>query len=390
VTPDSTENSRAELQAELTRLSEKLLTTDDSDIRAALERRMEELRAALQSQAPVEPRVQLLSSDEVARLKRELAQSSRQLYAEEDPAKRLEIQSSIKDLQQRLGLDIQKLAGREMSEAALPNPSPAAGAKPAKSRTDLADLQALVAEKSALIRKEDSIVDLDLAEDAGPPTTDQAEAAERLIQLARVEKMRGNKQQVRELLEKAAQAAPTSPSVLELLGDDFAERKQIGKALAYYRRASKHDPTNVSLERKIAMAALGIDESGSLDRQMQAELGGRLDDSATPMASKNAALLISIFLPGLGHIVLGQLTKGWITLGIWCISLAWAITMGGDIAKLGSMVVGGRSQPNMIVLIPIFVMAITYFVTLADFRGAKAAARKPVVRPRPPVDLPFE
>lgn len=390
MTSDSTENSRAELQAELSRLSEKLLATDDADIRSALERRMEELRGALQSQAAEEPKVQPLSADEIARLKRELAQSSRQLYSEEDPAKRAQIQSKIKDLQERIGLDIQKLAGREMSESVLPVTSTTSAVKSTKSRTDLADLQALVAEKEALIRKDESVVEIDLPEDAGPPTQDQLDAAEKLIQLARVEKMRGNKQQVRELLEKAAKAAPTSSSVLELLGDDFAERKQIGKALACYRRAAKHDPTNVSLERKIAMAALGFDGSGSLDRQMRTELGAGIDDSAVPMASKNAALLISLFLPGLGHIVLGQLTKGWVTLAIWCVSLAWAILMGGDIAKLGSMVVGGRSQPNMVVLVPIFVMAILYFATLADFKGAKTEARKPVERPRPPVDLPFE
>src|SRR5262249_51154478 len=148
--------------------------------------------------------------------------------------------------------------------------------------------------------------------------------------------------------------------------DDFSERKQIGKALAYYRRAAKLDPKNVNLERKVAMSALGVDSSG-----VQVNPVAMIDDSAIPMASRRAAILLSIFLPGLGHIVAGKTTRGWVTLAVWCVCLAWVIMMGGDVAKLGASIGGGHTQPNYLVVFPMVVMAITYIWTLADLGGNK-------------------
>jgi tetratricopeptide (TPR) repeat protein len=413
----SSPSNEAELRSELERLGAKLSTTEDVDIQAALSTRIEQIKSALrantsslaeagdhnanelasvrdgladlQTNLTTQAEVihQKLSNAEETELRRELARASAQRYITEDPEVRNQLQARIGELQKLLGIDVNKLAGAEMGPASIQDSTPNRDSpKQSKAKTDLAELQAIVAEKSAQIRRAENSTEIDLPANPEPPTPDEAIAAEKLIQQARVEKMRGNKQEVRRLLEQAVQTAPGSPSVLELLGDDYAERKQAGKALAYYRRASALDPKNVNLERKVAMSALGVDAAGALDQQLQAGI----DDGAVPMASNRAALLLSLFLPGLGHIVLGRNTKGWITLSIWCLMLAWAILMGGDIAKLGSMVVGGRSQPNMVVVLPLFVMVVVYFATLADFRGSKETVRKPVEHPRPPVNLPFE
>jgi tetratricopeptide (TPR) repeat protein len=406
-------NGEGELRAELERLNAKLAGTRDADIQAALTIRIEQIRTELRSQSeilaavgdhtvdeaqslvdlqanpPAQSEViqQRLSASEESELRKELAKASAQRYSTEDPALRAELQARVIELQRILGIDVAKLAGSEMGPTAIPEAQPVRkSTKDAKPRVDLAELQAIVAEKSAQVRRTENSSDIDLPANPEPPTPEQAIAAEKLVQQARVEKMRGNKQEVRRLLEQAVQTAPGSPTVLEILGDDYAERKQVGKALAYYRRASALDPKNVNLERKVAMSALGIDAASNLEQQLQTGL----DDSAIPMASNRAALLLSLFLPGLGHIVLGRNTKGWMTVAIWCLMLAWAILMGGDIAKLGSLVAGGKSQPNMLVVVPLFVMVVVYFATLADFRGAKETARKPVERPRPPVNLPFE
>jgi hypothetical protein len=44
----------------------------------------------------------------------------------------------------------------------------------------------------------------------------------------------------------------------------------------------------------------------------------------------------------------------------------------------------------MLVLIPIFIALIDYFVALADLKGAEVEGVQKVDRPKPPVDLPFE
>lgn len=383
------------------RLSEKLASTNDPDIVRVLQARISELETFLRTQSdsqvaepviPEETTVQKLSAQEEADYRKELAKASSMLYSQEDPEKRAEIQVRIKELQALLKIDVAKLAGGEMSANAIPDLSVVAKPKKdkAKPRTDLAELQALVAEKSAQVRKIENQTEIELPLNPEPPTPEQMAAAEKLIQQARVEKMRGNKQEVRNLLEQAVRTAPGSPTVLEMLGDDHSERKQIGKALAYYRRAAKLDPKNVNLERKVAMSALGVDATSSPDQQMRSHMSGGLDDSAIPMASRRAALLISLFLPGLGHVVLGKVTKGWITLSVWCVCLAWVILMGGDVAKLGAMIVGGRSQPNLVVAIPLLVMVVLYIATLVDFKKEPESARVPVDHPRPPVNLPFE
>ncbi len=375
----------SDLRAELVRLTDKLRTSEDEDIRRALSVRISEIESQLK---PVEAAKPNLSSKEQADLRTELAKVSAQRYSTEDPELRAQLSARVSEIQSVLGIDVGKLAGGEIAQNAVPTVQPVpAKKKDEKQRVDLAELQAIVAEKSALIRNTENATEIDLPENPEPPTPEQAVAAEKLVQQARVEKMRGNKNETRRLLEEAARVAPGSPSVLELLGDDHAERKQLGKAVAYYRRAAKLDPKNVNVERKLALAALGVSDMSS---GPSVSLGGSIDDSAIPMASRNAAMLLSLFLPGLGHIVLGQKTKGWAILAFWCLLLAWTILMGGDVAKLGSMIVGGRSQPNMLVAVPLLLMVITYFVTLADFRGPKETARRPVERPHPPVNLPFE
>jgi tetratricopeptide (TPR) repeat protein len=379
-------DSNSDSELELDRLRQKLSATSDPDIRAALSSRIEILEQELQTSAKTEVPDKELNESEKQQLRSELAKVSAQRYAVEDPEVRAQLQARVKELQELLGIDVQKLAGGEMAQNAVPEVQPAKAKKTKESTTpkvDLAELQAILAEKSALIRKEERQAELNLPDQIEPPTPEQQETADRLIQQARVEKIRGNKAEVQRLLEQAASTAPGSAIVLEMVGDDYAERKQLAKAAAYYRRAAKIDPKNVNIERKLALAALGVSDGTG-------QLSPGLDDSAIPMASRNAAIWLSLFLPGLGHLVLGQKSKGILILAVWCVCLAWVILMGGDVAKVGSALVGGRSQANWIVVVPLLVMILTFVGAMMDLRGPKETVRQPVARPRPPVDLPFE
>jgi tetratricopeptide (TPR) repeat protein len=396
---DSPAPTEPELIEELDRLKGKLAFTNDPDIRNALQSRVAEVEKLLSEhsanigQAAVTESAASLAAEAnaesptktEAQMRRELATLSRQLYSEDDPTKRAALQALIGGLQSALGIDVARIAEGELIPDPLPAPK---GKAPDKAnRTTMADLEAALMMQKAKIQasaKNESLGFLlpDLPSGpVEPDAPDKVEAAERLIQQARVEQMRNNAVRVRELLEEAQRTAPNSPGVLEMLGDDYSQRKQYSKAIAAYKRAVTIDPKNVQVERKLATVALNLEGSAGMTP---------MDDSAIPMASRNAALLISILLPGLGHIVAGQTKKGILILSAWCICLAWTILMGADIAKLGSTLTGGRQHANYLVLIPVLGMLGLFIATLADFKKPVETYRKPVDRPAPPVNLPFE
>lgn len=397
---DPSSPQESALAEELNRVREKLAAADDPDIRMALQGRVDDLERQVAVEAeeaeraqsePIEesfvPPEELTPASE-SEYRAELARTSQKLYSEENPSARAQLQARIAELQGILKIDVNRLSQGELVPDVLPTKKPKPDAKQkAGARTTMADLEAAVALQKAKIQ---NMSRTDLSAELGaigdgpvePDPPEKVEAAEKLIQQAKVEQLRNNLVRVRELLEEAMRTAPNSPAVLELIGDDYAARKQQAKAMAAYRRASQIDPRNVQVERKLASMALALD--GTVATRMN------LDESAIPMASHRAALLLSLFLPGLGHIVVGQKSKGWIILGAWCVFLAWNILMGADIAKLGSVVIGGKSQPNMIVIVPILGMLITFIYALADFKKPKEFERQAVDRPKPPVNLPFE
>jgi len=395
---DSSVPTESELIEELDRLKGKLAFANDPDIRNALQARVAEVEKQLSEHsantgqaavteiaAAVAEEAKSESRERTeADMRQELAALSRQLYSENDPSKRATLQVSIGELQSALGIDVARIAEGEL----VPDPLPTAKGKSQEkaARTTMADLEAALLMQKAKIQASAKSESLSFLPDlpsgpVEPDPSDKVEAAERLIQQARVEQMRNNAVRVRELLEEAQHTAPNSPGVLEMLGDDYAQRKQYSKAIAAYKRAVTIDPKNVQVERKLATVALNLEGSAGMTP---------MDDSAIPMASRNAALLISILLPGLGHIVVGQTKKGILILSAWCVCLAWTILMGADVAKLGSVLTGGKQQASYLVLIPIVGMLGLFIATLADFKKPAETYRKPVDRPAPPVNLPFE
>ncbi|CAN5414599.1 hypothetical protein BH11ARM1_BH11ARM1_04420 [soil metagenome] len=223
-----------------------------------------------------------------------------------------------------------------------------------------------------------------------PPTPAQAAEAEQLVRQARVEKMRNNTRGATDLLKKASEIAPGSPAVLEVLGDDYLERRQIAQAKDAYQRASQLDPKNVGLERKYATLVAQTAMMGSLDDQMRASLSDSpFINSSDARASGTAAVMLSAIFPGLGHIVLGR-QSGFAILGAWIVCLVWVILLREDVKAL----VAYRPEngtPNMVVMVPLLIMALIYFSTLASLKSAQRShTRKPISHPQPPVDKNFE
>lgn len=227
-----------------------------------------------------------------------------------------------------------------------------------------------------------------------PPTPKETEEAEALVRQARVEKMRNNHQASTDFLRKAADIAPGSPTVLEALGDDLAERKKLPEARDVYKKAVALAPKNVGLERKYGSVVLAIEMTGSLDDQMRRNLSdSAFLTSEDKVASLPVAIILSAVFPGLGHVILGQTAKGAAIMASWFLSGIWLFSMSEDVKKFLAFAAGGggRGTPNLVILLPVLLMAVIYVATLSTFKAAsRDATRKTPERPKPPVDLPFE
>jgi hypothetical protein len=248
-------------------------------------------------------------------------------------------------------------------------------------------IQQLEAQIKPLKAEEDDEPDLP----AEPPTPEQMAEAEQCIRQARVEKMRGNTRGAGDLMQRASEVAPGSPTVLEALGDDLVERKQYAKAKKAYQRAWKLDEKNVGLERKFATIVAQMDAMGSIDDQLRMNLSDSpFITEGDAIASAGAATLLSAIFPGLGHAVLGR-RVGYAIMATWILCLLWLFVMQEDLIGLFTMVGANRRPPNLVILIPLLIASAVYLGTLASLKSArKEITRKRVERPRPPVDLPFE
>ena len=210
-----------------------------------------------------------------------------------------------------------------------------------------------------------------------PETQDQID---RLLRLAHIAANKGDRDLAQKHLDEAEALAPESPDVLVAIGDALLERKQLKKAHDVYAKAHELDPTHVDAERKFGETLLRIKEVEF------AFLGG--PDYISP-ASGKSAVIFSIFIPGLGHYVLGEEAKGGIVFGIWLLALLSTQLFGGLPAFMGMF--GGSTPFNPLVLIPIGIAFLAWAYGVAGVAGvSKKIDVRPIDRPVPPVDKPFE
>jgi len=219
---------------------------------------------------------------------------------------------------------------------------------------------------------------------AVPETSPEAqEQAESILRQARLAKIRGNRTESDELLQAAIAAAPHSAEVLEAVGDDYAERKQMKKAMETYAMAVAAAPGNIGIERKHAESVLAV--KGIVDPFTMLEQA----DSGT-MASGKAAMVLSIFLPGVGQMVTGHVTKGIFMLS--GVVLGWVITLSlpnGFSELLKSLSRPANPNPLIFVTMPIAVGCHLWSM----FDAASTAKRftpKKIVRPTPLSDRDHE
>lgn len=352
---DPTSEERGSIVAELRRLRSKLAEVSDKDIKAALGQRIEALDrrlAELKLANPVEGEADFGSGASEA--------AKADLEAE---LKRLKVKHGAvgdADMQAALGVRIDEIK---------------------------AQLAAMEAESGPPVAEELP----------PPPTGDEKDAADKLVQQARVEKMRNNPTGVANLLREASRIAPGSAEVLELLADELASQGKNEDAIATYDKARKLDAKNVNVDRKHAELVFRAKAAGATahmsmaDQQAMASTGGR-------------AALFSLLLPGLGQIVLGQTMKGSVMMGTWGTCMLWLLLghkqLEGFLHYTGSLTglhPGGTTDFSFAILIPLVVALIVHVTSIASCKASSREAQffastggGKAQHPKPPVDLPFE
>lgn len=211
------------------------------------------------------------------------------------------------------------------------------------------------------------------------------ERAEALLRQARVLRMRGDREGAGKLLEQAVAEAPGSIPVLEAQGDDLLARRQLSKARDVFAAALKLDPKNAEVERKYAEIVLQIAEA---DLPMELR-SSTLEEVA---ASKTGAVL-SVFVPGLGQVVMGQRNLGIGLMAGWALGWLWAVMVPNGLLGLSGIVGLSRTAPppNPMVFVPLFIAVGCHVWAISDAASrAKRLETRKIDRPRPPVDKDFE
>ncbi len=189
------------LRDEFARLKQKCAETKDRDILAVLNMRIKEIEEPTLPPLPVTGAEQP-ESEEVVQLRAELVRLKAKLA-----------QTTDRDIIAVLEMRINQV------EPLLPANR---GAGVSIGQTDAAAPSEVKEEEVA------PVIPL--------PSPEQADKAEQLIRQSMLEKRRGNKVEATDLLKKAVEAAPGSPTVLEALGDDYVERRMMKEAREVYKR----------------------------------------------------------------------------------------------------------------------------------------------------------
>lgn len=215
------------------------------------------------------------------------------------------------------------------------------------------------------------------------PDLRATEEAERFVRQARLAQTRGQSQAAADLYRKAATAAPDDASLLATVGEGLLELRRVQEAKRLLETAKALAPNDANVERAFAKAVLAA----------AGEWGGFPGESqGLDYASAKSATLLTLIVPGLGQVVVGQTSKGGMLLGGWLLCLVAAMLVPDGVSGLVRMVMGQLSAPvNLLVLLPLAGMFVLWLVAIYDMNAqARKARPERRERPKPPVDLPFE
>lgn len=251
--------------------------------------------------------------------------------------------------------------------------------------------EALETELVEAIQKVEADEAIEVTVPDGAPELPPAEI-EKLIRAARAHFAADRKPALREALAELEKVAPNHIDVLELKADQLIAAKDFVSAVPVLKKARKLAPKSKSIEEKLAQASLKAAYAGSIESQLRAGLSDSpFIGEGDIKASATSATFVSLFLPGSGHIFIGQTVKGIVYLCFWLFSIIPLLIL----VKNESERAGGARQFDfsMPMIFLGFIAVMTYMIALFEIAAiAKRGGgrREAPSRPRPPVDLPFE
>ncbi len=225
---------------------------------------------------------------------------------------------------------------------------------------------------------------MDVPPERPEPDLKGSEAAERLVRQARLAQTRGQSQAAADLYRQAAAAAPEDASLLATVGEGLLELRRVQEAKRILESAKALAPDDANVERAFAKAVLAA---------AAGEWGAFPSDAhGLDYASAKSATVLTLLVPGLGQLVVGQTSKGLLLGGGWLLCLVAAVLLPNGVSGLLRMAMGQLSAPlNLAVLLPLAGMFVFWLVAVYDMNAQARKARPDRrERPKPPVDLPFE
>ncbi len=211
------------------------------------------------------------------------------------------------------------------------------------------------------------------------PTPEELAKVDTLLREAQLAKIRGQRDVFEAKLAEASAIDPGNSGVHEAMGDAHADARRMIAAKECYQRAVRANPKNVSAERKLAELVFRETQAGLM-------ASGYFANQSEALTSPTKAKVFNAILPGFGHVLLGETTRGAIIIGLWLVLLVLSITLGGVSSLLALIANRGAIQPFGIaaVLLAVFVY-IASFIGLGGVAGRSSGPS----RPEPPVDLRF-
>lgn len=242
-------------------------------------------------------------------------------------------------------------------------------------------LEELAEELAPAPVEEEEEDDGELPEEATP---EQIEEAERLLQQASLAKIRGQGSVAERFLKEATEAAPGSAVVQAALGDQLWERSQFSRARKAYQRAHELEPKNAAYETKWAESLVG-------------SMGDPLSfqgDMEEVYASAKVATFLSIVLPGLGQVVMGEKKTGVLMMVLYSGGWLWASLVPHGLSGIPTAlgVQGTLVEAfNASVLLPLAIVIVTWlWAVLSANTKVKTQSKRKIDRPAPPGKGDFE
>lgn len=230
----------------------------------------------------------------------------------------------------------------------------------------------------------ESPMEAPIPEAVEPVTEAVRREVDSLLSRYRLEKSRGNRDLAEKLLAEACEKGLMISSVQEIMGDELAERRKNNDAIAAYKRALELDPKNISAEKKHADLVFKAKAASMTFSTSEFEA----------VASSRSTQIISMLIPGGGHLVNGEWIKGAAFLVAWIVGIVWVIATPNGLSGLTGLIRGGGDFNPLVLLALIFSFIVWISAVVDAGATGKAAERRrmealkaPV---KPPVDLPFE